>query len=144
MKTELKLLSVAYRAIYDLALPSHLTCCSQPHLCTLSSVHFTQPCGLAFFSQTQLAPISRPFYLQFSLTGMFFSSVASYLLILSSSVISSEKSESESCSVMSNSLLPHGLYSPWNSPDGNTGVGSLCLLQGIILTQGTNPGLALP
>ena len=143
MKTELKLLSVAYRAIYDLALPSHLTCCSQPHLHTLSSVHFTQPCGLVFFSQTQLASISRPFYLQFSLPGMFFSSVA-YLLILSSSVISSEKSESESCSVMSNSFRPHGLYSPWNSPDGNTGVGSLSLLQGIILTQGSNPGLPLP
>ena len=130
----LKLLTMAYRAICDLALPSRLTCCSQPHLHTLSSVHFPQPCGLAFFSQTPLAPISRPFYLQFSLPGMFFSSVASYLLILS--VISSEKSESESCSVMSSSLRPHGLYSPWNSPGRNTGVGSLSLLQGIILTQG--------
>ena len=32
---------------------------------------------------------------------------------------------------MSNSLRPHGQYSPWNSPDQNTGVGSLSLLQGI-------------
>ena len=32
---------------------------------------------------------------------------------------------------MSNSLRPHGLYSPWNSPGRNTGVGSLSLLQGI-------------
>ena len=31
--------------------------------------------------------------------------------------------------------------SPWNSPDQNTGVGSLSLLQGIFLTQGLNPGL---
>ena len=31
---------------------------------------------------------------------------------------------------MSNSLQPHGLYSPWNSPGQNTGVGSLSLLQG--------------
>ena len=30
-------------------------------------------------------------------------------------------SENESCSVMSDSLLPHGLYSPWNSPGQNTG-----------------------
>ena len=51
------------------------------------------------------------------------------------------KSESESCSVVSNSLWPHGLYSPWNSPDQNTGVGSLSLLQGIFPTQGSNPGL---
>ena len=35
--------------------------------------------------------------------------------------------ESESRSVMSDSLLPHGLYSPWNSPGQNTGVGSLSL-----------------
>ena len=37
---------------------------------------------------------------------------------------------SELHSVMSNSLQPHGLYSPWNSPSQNTGVGSLSLLQG--------------
>ena len=48
---------------------------------------------------------------------------------------------SESRSVVSNSLRPHGLYNPWNSPDQNTGVGSLSLLQGIFLTQGLNPGL---
>ena len=36
-------------------------------------------------------------------------------------------------------LRPHGLYSPWNSPGQNTGVGSLSLLQGILPTQGWNP-----
>ena len=35
----------------------------------------------------------------------------------------------------------HGLYSPWNSPGWNTGVGSLFLLQGIFPTQELNPGL---
>ena len=50
-------------------------------------------------------------------------------------------SESESHSVMPDSLRPHGLYSPWNSPGQNTGVGSLSLLQGIFPTQGLNPGL---
>ena len=49
--------------------------------------------------------------------------------------------ESESHSVMSNSLQPHGLYSPWNSPGQNTGVSSHSLLQGIFPTQGSNPGL---
>ena len=52
-----------------------------------------------------------------------------------------EKSESESCSVVSDSLQSHGLYSKWNSPGQNTGVGSLSLLQGIFPTQGLNPGL---
>ena len=33
------------------------------------------------------------------------------------------------------------LYSPWNSPGQNIGVGSLSLLQGIFPTQGSNPGL---
>ena len=42
---------------------------------------------------------------------------------------------------MSYSSQPHGLYSPWNSPGQNSGVGSLCLLQGIFPTQGLNPGL---
>ena len=51
------------------------------------------------------------------------------------------ESESESHSVMSNSLRPHGLYSPWDSPGQNTGVGNLSRLQGIFPTQGSNPGL---
>ena len=42
---------------------------------------------------------------------------------------------------MSDSLRPHGLYSPWNSPDQNTGVGSCSLLQGIFLNQESNPAL---
>ena len=50
-------------------------------------------------------------------------------------------SESESYSVVSDSLRPHGLYSPWNSPGQNTGVGSLSLLQRIFPTQGLNSGL---
>ena len=49
--------------------------------------------------------------------------------------------ESESCSVVSDSLQPHGLCSPWNSPGQNIGVGSLPLLQGTFPTQGSNPGL---
>ena len=50
------------------------------------------------------------------------------------------KSESESRSVVYNSLRPHGLYSPWNSPGQDTGVGSLSLLQGIFPTRGSNLG----
>ena len=46
--------------------------------------------------------------------------------------------ESESRSVMSDSLRPHGPYSPWNSPGQNTGVCSLSLLYGIFPTQGSN------
>ena len=42
---------------------------------------------------------------------------------------------SESHSVVSNSLPPLGLYSPWNSPGQNIGMDSLSFLQGIL----TNP-----
>ena len=49
--------------------------------------------------------------------------------------------ENETHSVVSDSLRPNGLYSPWNSPGQNAGVGSLSLVQGIFLTQGLNPGL---
>ena len=48
--------------------------------------------------------------------------------------------ESESHSVVSDSLQPHG-FCPWNSPGQNTRVGSLALLQRIFPTQGSNPGL---
>ena len=49
-------------------------------------------------------------------------------------------------SVVSDSLLPHGLeptelLSPWDFPGKNTGVGCHFLLQGIFPTQGLNPGL---
>ena len=47
-----------------------------------------------------------------------------------------KSSESESHSFVSESLRPHGLYSPWNSPGQNTGVGNLSLLQGL-----PNPGM---
>ena len=49
--------------------------------------------------------------------------------------------ESESRSVVSDFLRPHGFYSPWNSPDQNTGVGSHFFLQGIFPTQRLNQGL---
>ena len=52
-----------------------------------------------------------------------------------------DESESEGHAVMSNSLWPQGLFSSWNSPGQKTGVGSLSLLQGIIPTQGSYPGL---
>ena len=45
---------------------------------------------------------------------------------------------------MSNTVQPHELQStrlicPWNSPGKNTRVGCLSILQGIFLTQGSNP-----
>ena len=49
---------------------------------------------------------------------------------------------SEIHSVVSHSLRPYGLYSPWNSPGQNTGVGSLSLLQGVFPTQQSNSGLS--
>ena len=51
------------------------------------------------------------------------------------------KNAFDSHSVVSSSLQDNGLYSPWNSPGQNTGVGSLSLLQRIFPTQGSNPGL---
>ena len=50
----------------------------------------------------------------------------------------SEMKVAHLCSTL---LRSHELYSPWNSPGQNSEVGSLSLLQGIIATQGSNPGL---
>ena len=47
--------------------------------------------------------------------------------------------ESDSHSVMSYSLQPHGRLSPWNSPDQNTGAGSLSVLQGNLPNPGIEP-----
>ena len=44
------------------------------------------------------------------------------------------------CDPMDYGMEFHGLW-PWNSPGQNTGVGSHSLLQGIFLTQGSNPSL---
>ena len=70
-----------------------------------------------------------------------------YFLIIAHRVASSfpltyNESESEGHSVTSDSLQLQGLYSPWNSLGQNAGVYlSLSLLQGILLTQRSNPGL---
>ena len=61
--------------------------------------------------------------------------------ILSITLPSMWKSESENCSVTSDSSWHNRLYSPWNFPGQNTGIGSCSLLQGILPTQRSNPGL---
>ena len=48
---------------------------------------------------------------------------------------------SESCSVVSDSLRLHELYSSWSSLGQDTGLGSLSLLQRIFLTQELNQRL---
>ena len=48
--------------------------------------------------------------------------------------------ESESVSHSWQHTLDSNLY-PWNPPGKDTGVGGHSLLQGIFLTQGSNPGL---
>jgi len=64
-----------------------------------------------------------------------------FLCIHTCSLYSYERGR-ESRSVVSDSLRPRGLHSPWSSPGQNTGVGSLSLLQGSFPTQGSNPGLS--
>ena len=64
-----------------------------------------------------------------------------WTLVLEKTLQSTLDSESESHSVVSDSLRPHGLYSPWNSPGQNTGEGSCSLLQGIFPAQDSNQGL---
>ena len=46
---------------------------------------------------------------------------------------------SVSCSVVSNSLQPHGLSCPWDFPGKNTGVGCHFLLQENIVDSGIEP-----
>ena len=54
-------------------------------------------------------------------------------------MLSLKNYKSESSLVMSDSLRPRELYSSWNSPGQNTGVGSLSLLQGNLPNPGIEP-----
>ena len=56
-------------------------------------------------------------------------------------ITSQKLCEVKNRSVVFDSLWLHELYSPWNSPGQNTGVGNLSLLQGIFPTHESNPGL---
>ena len=51
--------------------------------------------------------------------------------------------ESESHSVVSHSLRPHGLHSSWNPPGHNPGVGSLSYCDFIIFEQYVLPILSI-
>ena len=94
-------------------------------------------CACAQFQRTWLLVLLQVFTKAFARLWELWN-----LLILSSQkCLSSFYSESERHSVVSDCLWPHGIFSPWNSPDQNTGVGRFFLLQGIFPTQGSNPGL---
>ena len=85
--------------------------------------------GPAFFSQSSvLQRICLPLSIVLIAQSLF---ILGYFI--------SEVKWSESHSVMSDSPRSQGLYSPWNSPGQNTGVGSLSLLQGIFPTPGIEP-----
>ena len=66
-------------------------------------------------------------------------SLANYRSFLTGLPESESVKELVSCSVMSDSLWPQRLYSPWDSPGQNTGVGCHALLQGIFPTQRSSP-----
>ena len=89
------------------------------------------------FSPLAIADSLSTFRIQFTGT----SSDASYIAPSCLFPLWSEVKWSESHSVVSDSFWPHWLYSPWDSPGQNIGVGSLSLLQGIFPAKGSNPGL---
>ena len=79
-------------------------------------------------------------------TILVFITTKNYILEFILDLLILKESESISCSVVSDSLRPHGLYSarlhcPWNSPGKKAGVSCHSLLQEIFLTQGSNPHL---
>ena len=73
------------------------------------------------------------------LSLFFLLNICIWALVLSPAGGDWSKTESECHSVESNSWQPHGLYSPWNSPGQNTGVGSCSLLQGDLPKSGIKP-----
>ena len=98
------------------------------------------------FSFLERAPLAHGLFVclknqQCALLELFFCSHISDSTLLSPSSTFKDPcvdSESEGCTVVSDSLQPHGLYSPLNSPGQNTGVGSCSVLQGIFPILGSN------
>ena len=76
--------------------------------------------GLAVWARVKLLPSHLCFAVFFNLWYV------SYLWVWEFNLVGCE---SESHSVVSDSLRPHGLYSPQNSPGQNNGVGSCSLLR---------------
>ena len=72
---------------------------------------------------------------------VYFRNVRTYQVGTNVIAVSDHERESESHSVVSDSLCPRGLYSPWTLPGQSTGVRNLSLLQGFFPPQGSNPGL---
>ena len=63
------------------------------------------------------------------------------IILLEMALMALKEKVRVSHSAVSDSLQPHRLYSPRNSPGQNAGVGRLSFLQGVFPTQGPNPGL---
>ena len=114
---------------------------------TKTNILLTVCTPLKFFVRSPSFPPVFLYFILFLLIVLTYHSIFSpiYFLILIYSLLPPlpfpSFFESESRSVVSDSLQPHGLYSPWNSPGQNTEVGSRSLLQGIFPTQGSKPGL---
>ena len=106
-----------------------------------TSLYYASQILLFFFLINKLKACSNPAYRRF-FWWHFWNSIC--LLYVSVSHVGNphNESESESCSVLSNSLRLQKLYSPQNSPGQNIGVCSLSLLHGTFPTQGSNSGLS--
>ena len=82
--------------------------------------------------------VFRPLFIQIFLLSLFESPIKHMLI---HSLLSHSFQRGKFLHFLTDCLRPQGLYSPWNSPGQNTGVGSHSLLQGIFPTQGSNLGL---
>ena len=121
---------------------SHVRLFATPR--TVQSMEFSRPRILEWVAFPFSMGSSQPRdWTQFScIAGRFFTSWVTREPHKDTPIIMSNKSSVQfSHSVVSSSLRPHGLHSPWSSPGQNTGVGNLSLLQWIFPAQESNWGL---
>ena len=134
--------NATYKAIHDLALASLL---SSPSLTSPSHstfYHTEFPSGHWLYSALwHVGLCSCCFSWSCLVILSLFCSPVVYIPVYSMLFAHHHDHDCESCSVLSDSLWPHGLNSPWNSLGQNIRMGSLSHLQGIFPTQGSNPGL---
>ena len=98
------------------------------------------------FTHTDTHPLRKELYkdrhtCHITIILVFWSHLFMILCCLNLRLLSGSEVKWKSLSRIWLFATPWTIYSSWNSPGQNTGVGCCSLLQGIFPTQGSNPGL---
>ena len=106
-----------------------------------TSLSWLWSCGLTFYFEVLTLPRINPWLIWSCLVILHFVCKAVYMSVWVCEWVCVLVAQSQLTLCGPVDCSPPELLCPWNSPGKNTGVGSHSLLQGIFLSQGSNPCL---